>query len=83
MKDRFRSPFSTSTATTTAENDSNGNHSEEYQSPEKVILNPFFYIAKQWFILIRFLLRQEPIVHFEMPPERSDFSVSIPPVTVD
>ena len=35
-KDRFRSPFSKPTPTPTAQNGTNGNHSEEYESPEKV-----------------------------------------------
>ena len=36
-KDRFRSPFSSTTSTSsTVQNGTNGNHSEEYESPEKV-----------------------------------------------
>jgi len=35
-KNRFRSPFSNTTTTSTDENGTNGNHSEEYESPQKV-----------------------------------------------
>jgi hypothetical protein len=35
-KDRFRSPFLSTTPASTEQNGTNGNHSEEYESPEKV-----------------------------------------------
>jgi hypothetical protein len=47
IKNRFRSPFSPSLSptTTAVENGTNGNHSEEYESPQKVTFEELFFFC--------------------------------------
>src|ERR1700677_5179478 len=75
-KDRFRSPFLTITTTEspTIENGTNGNHSEEYDSPQKVKYY-LFLIYILLFFIIRLRNLQKQVDHFEMVQENYVFFV--------
>ena len=81
-KDRFRSPFKTAA---TPENGTNGNQSDEYETPKKVFKNYSLFIEIFYLIFRKKLLRnvQEQLDHFEMHQEECVFFVQIHHVIVD
>jgi len=80
-KDRFRSPFKTAA---TPENGTNGNQSDEYETPKKVFENYFLFIEIFYLIFRKKLLRnvQEQLDHFEMHLEKYVSSVQFQHVKV-